>query len=80
MKLPRDVSGIELAHKLRRLGYQPLHQSGDHLKCRTERDGRHTEPIPLHRALKVGTLAGILRRIAAHHHLDVETLIKMLEL
>lgn len=80
MKLPRDVDGLKLAKRLARLDYQILHQTGSHLICRTQRKGEHTEPIPRHRPLKIGTLASILRRVAAHEGITVEALLKLLDL
>jgi len=35
----------------------------------TQQDGENHEVIPHHHPIKTGTLAGILKRIAAHHSL-----------
>lgn len=65
MKLPRDLSGADLARKLRPLGYEVTRQSGSHLRLtRTTSEGSHHVTIPRHRALRVGTLNAILREIA----------------
>ncbi|MCH7472183.1 type II toxin-antitoxin system HicA family toxin [bacterium] len=66
MKLPRNLSGKVLARKLRGLGFEEVHQTGSHIICRTAEGGGHTEVIPDHKPLKVGTLASILNRIARH--------------
>jgi hypothetical protein len=46
----------------------------------TQLDGENHEVIPAHQPIKTGTLASILKRIAAHHHLTVEELLEMLGL
>lgn len=78
MKLPRNLDGKDLARALRKLNYQVVHQSGSHLICRTQRKGQHTEPIPLHSPLKVGTLASILKRVAAHEGVTLAELLRQL--
>ena len=65
MKTPRDLSGRDLAARLRReFGYRFLHQEGSHIVLQTESPRRHRIAVPDHRALRVGTLNGILRAIA----------------
>lgn len=54
------VSGAELIRVLERLGWEVVRQRGSHVRL------RHPERstllvVPLHRELKRGTLAGILR-------------------
>ena len=46
----------------------------------TQRDGENHEVIPFHHPIETGTLSSILKRIAAHHGLPVDDLLKMLEL
>jgi hypothetical protein len=46
----------------------------------TRRDGENHEVIPWHHPIKTGTLASILKRIAAHHRLTAEELLEMLDL
>jgi predicted RNA binding protein YcfA (HicA-like mRNA interferase family) len=36
MKLPRDITGIELAKRLEILGYQITRQTGSHLRLTTQ--------------------------------------------
>ena len=76
MKLPRDVSGPELIKALRKLGYGNPRQKGSHVRITTMENGEHHEVIPNHSPIKVGTLHGILKSIAKHHHLTVEELIQ----
>ena len=46
----------------------------------TQRDGENHEVIPFHHPIKTGTLSSILKRIAAHHRLTVDDLLKVLDL
>ena len=57
-KLPR-ISGGERVAVLQRLGFVQVRQRGSHVLMRRGAKGC---PVPLHRELKVGTLAGILRQ------------------
>ena len=41
MKLPRDLSGIDLAKALGRIGYRVTHQSGSHLRLTTNSPTQH---------------------------------------
>lgn len=66
MKVPRDLSGDELAKALSKLGYQPTRQTGSHWRLTTQHAGEHHVTIPRHASLKVGTLGGILNDVAAH--------------
>jgi predicted RNA binding protein YcfA (HicA-like mRNA interferase family) len=80
MRLPRDVDGAQLARALNVLGYQVTRQKGSHIRVTTQRGGENHEVIPAHQPIKTGTLASILKRIAAHHHLTAEELLEMLGL
>jgi len=80
MKMPRDISGMELIGALRSFGYTITRQSGSHIRITTDRDGLHRETIPNHSLLKVGTLRSILRSIADHHKLDLDDLLRVLDL
>jgi predicted RNA binding protein YcfA (HicA-like mRNA interferase family) len=71
LKLPRDVSGADLAKKLGRYGYESTRQTGSHLRLTSlARGSEHHISIPLHSSLRVGTLARILADVA--HYLDAE--------
>jgi predicted RNA binding protein YcfA (HicA-like mRNA interferase family) len=70
VKLPRDISGRDLAAALGRLGYAIDHQTGSHIRLTTMRNGEHHVTVPAHDPLKVGTMANILRSVGEHHHLD----------
>ena len=66
MKLPRDLSGSELARELQDFGYRVTRQSGSHMRLTTIERGEHHLTIPAHAALRIGTLAAILSAVAAH--------------
>jgi len=66
MKLPRDISGSELARMLKPLGYLPTRQTGSHIRLTTQQGGEHHVTIPRHDPLKVGTLSAIIAEVAAH--------------
>ncbi len=70
MKLPRDLSGRELAHALRAFGYQITRETGSHLRLTTTSQCEHHLTIPDHDSLRVGTLATILSEAAAHFQLE----------
>ncbi len=57
-KLP-ILSGAQVVKALERLGFEQVRQRGSHVVMR--RDGAGTV-VPLHREVKLGTLAGILRQ------------------
>ena len=79
MKIPRGIEGIELARALTALGYQIVRQSGSHMRLTTTKNGVHHLTIPHHSPLKVGTLlGGILKPVAAHHHLTVDEVLSAL--
>ncbi len=78
MKLPRDISGVQLAKALHAFGYQQTHQSGSHIRITTTIHGEPHVTVPAHNPLKVGTLAAILRNVGEHHQLDRETLLRTL--
>ncbi len=64
MRLPRDMSGEDLAALLRRRnGYRIVRQRGSHMTLTLTTGG---VTVPRHRAVKVGTLSGIAVDVAAH--------------
>ncbi len=64
MRLPRDVSGAELAKRLERLGYRVTRQTGSHMRLTLSDPPEHHLTIPAHEALRIGTLAAILTSAA----------------
>ncbi|MCL4205191.1 MAG: type II toxin-antitoxin system HicA family toxin [Pirellulaceae bacterium] len=78
MKLPRDLSGTELAQALSRLGYAVTRQKGTHMRLTTVENGEHHVTIPDHSSLRVGTLSAILNDIADHFDLSRDELLERL--
>jgi predicted RNA binding protein YcfA (HicA-like mRNA interferase family) len=66
MRLPRDLSGIDLAKRLEHYGYRITRQTGSHLRLTTQLNGEHHITIPQHKDLRVGTLSAILTDVAEH--------------
>ncbi len=78
MKLPRDLSGADLARALRRLGYQVTRQTGSPMRLTSGERGEHHVTVPAHTPLKMGTLDGILRDVAQHNGLSRDELLNAL--
>ena len=78
MKLPRDISGQELAKLLAKYGYTVTRQTGSHIYLTTQVNGEHHVTIPAHKELRVGTLNAVLTDIADHLNLDRNQLIQAL--
>ncbi len=79
MKLPRDISGTELASVLcRRWAYRQVHQVGSHIVLDTGTPHAHRISIPAHAPLRLGTLNGILRAVAAHKRTTREAILDSL--
>lgn len=77
MRLPRDVSGTDLAHALARHGYVVTRQTGAHLRLSREgADGTHHITIPAHKALRAGTLSAILRAVGQHLGMTRDDLVR----
>jgi predicted RNA binding protein YcfA (HicA-like mRNA interferase family) len=70
VRLPRDLSGRDLARALRRYGYEVTRETGSHMRLTTQQGGEHHVTIPDHSSVRVGTLAGILGDVAAHLGID----------
>jgi predicted RNA binding protein YcfA (HicA-like mRNA interferase family) len=57
-KLPH-LAGREIIRALERLGFEAVRQNGSHVVMRC---GSRGCVVPLHKLVKVGTLAGLLRQ------------------
>ena len=66
MKLPRDLSGEDLAGLLARsYGYRTTRSRGSHVVLtRTAGGDRHSVTVPRHRTLRTGTLDAIVSEVA----------------
>ena len=78
MRLPRDLTGQELARALAKLGYVTDRQTGSHLRLTTQENGEHHITVPNHSPIKLGTLNAILREIAEHFDIDRDELLSRL--
>ncbi|MDZ7857045.1 type II toxin-antitoxin system HicA family toxin [Sphaerotilus sp.] len=80
MKLPRDLSGLDLARGLARVGYTITRQTGSHIRLTLPDEPQHHITIPAHQPLKVGTLAAILSDVGTRLHLGRDALLGQLKL
>lgn len=78
MKLPRDLSGEELAKALEKLGYTIDRQTGSHIRLTTQENGEHHITIPNHSPIKIGTLSAILRDVENHFEITRDELLNQL--
>lgn len=78
MKLPRGLSGLELANGLAVLGYKVTRQNGSHIRLTTQQNGEHHITVPQHDPLKVGTLSDVLNDVAKHFSISRVELLKRL--
>lgn len=58
-----------------RWGYVLKHQAGSHLILETEQPSHQRIAIPAHKSLRVGTLHAILRSVAQHKGVGLETIL-----
>ena len=77
-RLPRDVSGAELAKLLEAFGYAVTRRKGSHLRLTTIQGGEHHVTMPNHDALRTGTLNGILKDVAEHAGLSRDAVVQHL--
>lgn len=77
-RLPRDLSGDDLAKSLSKLGYVVTRQTGSHMRLTTEQGGQHHVTVPRHTPLRVGTLGNIVADIASHFGLTRDETIERL--
>ena len=77
MKLPRQLTGLQLVKLLEPLGYSATRQSGSHIRV-SNLLGTHYITIPAHNPLKTGTLSAILGDIAVHLGITKQDLLNRL--
>ncbi len=79
MKLPRDLSGRDLAKALvQHWAYRQVNQVGSHIVLQTDAPVPHRISVPDHDALRIGTLNAILRAVAKAKGVSREELIAKL--
>lgn len=78
MKLPRDVSGLDVVKALcRDCGYRVVHQEGSHIILETEQPTHHRLSVPGHKPIRVGTLNSIVRAVARHKGVERSQILQM---
>ena len=79
MKLPRDLSGVDLIKVLcKHFGYAHVNQEGSHVILETNNPRPHRISIPGHCPLRVGTLNSILRVVATVKGVEKEDILSFL--
>jgi predicted RNA binding protein YcfA (HicA-like mRNA interferase family) len=79
MKIPRDLSGMDLAQALcRSWAYQKVNQVGSHIILQIDIPSPHRIAIPAHDSLRIGTLNAILRAVADHKGVSREDVLNSL--
>ncbi len=78
MKLPRDLSGEQLAYAMSRLGYQVTPQIGSHLRLTTTDPSEHHITIRKYNPLRVDALAAVLEDVAEFHGISRNELLDRL--
>lgn len=78
-KIPRDISGRELAKLLNRYNYTIARESGSHIRLvSTHQQTEHKITIPDHQSLKIGTLNNILNDISEYLKMSKQELMNEL--
>ena len=80
MRMPRNLSGMELAVLLRRrYGYNLTRQRGSHMRLTSTCMGfAHHVSVPRHNTLRVGTLDDILGDVAEYLEIGQDELMQEL--
>lgn len=79
MRLPRDVSGRDLARRLRRYGYEQSRQTGSHMRLTRKLEAQvHHVTVPDHDELRIGTLRAILGDVATELRVELDVLVEAL--
>jgi len=80
VKLPRNVTGRQLAKALETLGYAATRQRGSHTSIWSPKSRRAPPHLPDHRPIKPGLLNRLLKDVAEHHGMSRDELIEKLRL
>jgi predicted RNA binding protein YcfA (HicA-like mRNA interferase family) len=78
MRLPRDLSGNDLAQALRQLGHSITRQASGHIRLTTLQHGEHHITIPHHSPLRIGTLSAILTDVVTHFDISRDQFVAQL--
>lgn len=80
MKLPRDLSGLELVRAMGRVGCRVARQTGSHVRLTLDDPPQHHRTLPAHQPLKVGTQAASVSAVAERLQVDRAELLRRLGL
>jgi predicted RNA binding protein YcfA (HicA-like mRNA interferase family) len=76
-KIPRDISGRQLAGLLKKYGYEITRQTGSHIRLTSYITNEpHHITIPDHSSLKIGTLSNILKEVSNYLRMEKDEFIK----
>ena len=78
MKIPRDLSGDDLAEVLVPFGHRVTRQAGSHMRLTTALNGEHHVTVPRRHSLRRGTPAGVHADVSAHVGLSRDDLVSRL--
>ena len=78
MKMPRDLSGDDLAKLLKSFDYKITRQKGSHIRLTTQRNGEHHVTIPNQIPMRIGTLSNIPNSVSSHLQISKEELMQIL--
>lgn len=78
MKLPRQVSGIELVRRLGKFGDCVTRQADSHIRLTRAEPQQHHVTVPNHNPLRLGTLSSIVSEVANHLKLQRSELVDKL--
>ena len=70
--------GAQMVRALNTLGYSPTRQTGRNARLTCESPAQHHITVPLHDALRIGTLAAVLTAVADAHGLTRDELLQRL--
>lgn len=76
MKIPRDITGVQLVALLKVYGYEVTRQKGSHIRLTTNNPKEHHLTIPHHNPLKIGTLSDILNDVALQQNISKDKVIQ----
>ena len=77
MKIPRDLSGSDLADLLcRRWNYYQVHLVGSHIILETLSPSHQRVAVPAHKPIRIGTLNSILCSVANHKGVSREQILE----
>lgn len=78
MKIPRDISGEQLAKLLKKYGFKITRQTGSHMRLTSTAKGEFHITIPKHNPLKIGTLNSILTEVSNYLEIEKDLLMDQL--